>query len=363
MAVEGGPKHGLDLGKAVASTLLHHHRQGSNCHCVLHRTRRTSAKGPHRCQLRMRNETKQGTRTNNTQKHTRTFRHTDTQMHRHRDTHMYTQRHTQRHTHAQRQTGIRTHAHADTHRQTDIRTQTHRQTYAHTHTRTHEHTHTHTHLVQLAGASLIDTKEGLDLKGKDFCFGIQVASGRTFFLVADNAGLARKWVAAIRAAITTASGGSSNTTNRASSQRATPAASQNKLQLKQPQGPTGASGKSDFGYGASSSSSPSSSKAATSAPRASSKQKLTTAEVERKRFPRQALQDLDLNPATTSHTSMFVKLRRQRPAQLSSVDNQLERLKNRVFKLLYNDRSKCVCVWRVMCMLCVCVCLCVCTCE
>ena len=291
--------------------------------------------------------------------------HSDTQIHRCTDTetHTCTLRDTHRDTRTHRDRQAYAHTHTQTH--TDRQTYAHRHTDRHTHTRTHEHTntHTHTHLVQLAGASLIDTKEGLDLKGKDFCFGIQVASGRTFFLVADNAGLARKWVAAIRAAITTASGGSSNTTNRASSQRATPAASQNKLQLKQPQGPTGASGKSDFGYGASSSSSPSSSKAATSAPRASSKQKLTTAEVERKRFPRQALQDLDLNPATTSHTSMFVKLRRQRPAQLSSVDNQLERLKNRVFKLLYNDRSKCVCVWRVMCMLCVCVCLCVCTCE
>ncbi|EGD72548.1 hypothetical protein PTSG_00572 [Salpingoeca rosetta] len=172
--------------------------------------------------------------------------------------------------------------------------------------------------IQLAGAELIDTKTCLELKGKDFCFGIRTSEGRTFFLIADDAGIARKWVTAITQVIANARRKQAASTRRSADRRdenlSTDQGGSAALDHTSPTAPS---------YSSSSSSST----------------MAKTANAEKKRFPRKALEELDLHPATQSHTSAFIKFRRQRPAKLSSADNELERLKNRVFKLLYNDRS------------------------
>eukprot|EP00049_Salpingoeca_infusionum_P024799 m.17147 g.17147 ORF g.17147 m.17147 type:complete len:432 (+) comp7327_c0_seq1:34-1329(+) len=49
-------------------------------------------------------------------------------------------------------------------------------------------------VIDLRGATIVSSEVCLDLTKKDFCFGINAASGRTFYLVCEHGGITRKWV-------------------------------------------------------------------------------------------------------------------------------------------------------------------------
>lgn len=55
---------------------------------------------------------------------------------------------------------------------------------------------------------LHEPKEMLALKNKDHCLGLQVSSGRTYYMFSERADLANEWLAYLRAAIATANGSS-----------------------------------------------------------------------------------------------------------------------------------------------------------
>lgn len=143
---------------------------------------------------------------------------------------------------------------------------------------------------QLGDAHIIEPKECLNLKSRDFCFGIRTKDNRTYYLIAEHAGLVKSWLQALQKVVCAKKKEIEKTANHGHT-------AQDPLQ-----------------------------------------EKLNSKE--RMRFPRKVLQELDLNPSANSRTAQFLKLRRQRPVVLSSADNQIERLKNRIHKLLYNNRSQ-----------------------
>eukprot|EP00043_Microstomoeca_roanoka_P011489 m.108220 g.108220 ORF g.108220 m.108220 type:complete len:432 (+) comp15210_c0_seq3:115-1410(+) len=165
-------------------------------------------------------------------------------------------------------------------------------------------------LIDLSAATLVDSKECLETKKKDYCFGI-ITPKQTYYLIADDAGVVWTWTAAIHHTI-----------------------SRNKRQAQPSASETSQAQSSSKSLSSSTSSSSNNGKSTGR----SADQRAADSAI--KHFPRRILQELDLNPAAKSHTASFNKFRRERPANLSSADNQLERLKNRIFKLLYTDRSK-----------------------
>eukprot|EP00055_Hartaetosiga_balthica_P001780 m.1853 g.1853 ORF g.1853 m.1853 type:complete len:420 (+) comp1649_c0_seq1:115-1374(+) len=157
--------------------------------------------------------------------------------------------------------------------------------------------------IDLKGGSVIESRDCLELKKKDFCFGINTLSARTYYMFAEHAGDARDWVSAIKEVI-----GLAKKAARKSNQ-----GDQGDLRSR-----PGLGLASDFVV-----------------VDVHERHKIELAH----QYSTEMVEELDLHPALISLTDQFLKLRKEQPVQFTQGANT-EKTRVRVQKLLYGDRSK-----------------------
>lgn len=185
---------------------------------------------------------------------------------------------------------------------------------------------------QLAGATIIDPKTVLDLKGVDHCCGITTAKGRTYYISSDRADIMREWLSHLRTAIahaTRVAGGARSTT--ASTSGSTSAAPDTARARTVSPSERVSRGSETASLSSSARSALTSGELAAPA-RGEGRGTATSL-----KLPGSRSAALSETPVTTSLTSEFQRLRQRRPARPRDAQDQ-DKLAQRVYNLLYKPR-------------------------